>query len=253
MNTHKHTWIIILGIILVAVVIVTMALQSPDQNVISSETLTEEVDYSDNENESAFNIPENVFDVFVSGQGLLVNPQESNLTWTGRRQIIRSYEDSGSINLAQGRLDIDGGRLLGGAFLVDMTSITVNRTGRGDGNSQLARHLSSADFFDVIEYPYASLYITHVAGDISDMEITGDMTIKGITQEITFPAQMTEEGDEYMTFEGLLTIDRSSFDVRFGSPSFFNNLGDNAIDDEFTLEVMLHVMLDEEVSEGEGE
>ena len=96
-------------------------------------------------------------------------------------------------------------------------------------------HLKSDDFFSVDQYPSSTLEITGGSRFINDKAtLTGRITIKGKTDPVTF-----ETVRKNNTYSATLSIDRSKFDVRYGSDSFFNSLGDNAIDDVFTLDIQL--------------
>jgi polyisoprenoid-binding protein YceI len=96
-------------------------------------------------------------------------------------------------------------------------------------------HLKSDDFFSVEQYPTSSLVITGSSRFINDRAtVTGRLTIKGKTEPVTF--ETTRKDGTYSASFG---VDRSKFDVRYGSDSFFDNLGDKAIDNVFTLDIQL--------------
>ncbi|MFN3269431.1 MAG: YceI family protein, partial [Candidatus Kapaibacteriota bacterium] len=138
----------------------------------------------------------------------------------------------------------DGNKITSGEFEVDMTSIRNEDLKDKDLNAKLVGHLKSDDFFSVAKFPTAKFVITHStplkaskAGE-PNIAITGKMTIKGITQTISFPATIKADGNK-ITAKATLELDRTKFDVRYGSGSFFDNLGDNVIYDNFTLELNL--------------
>jgi polyisoprenoid-binding protein YceI len=101
-------------------------------------------------------------------------------------------------------------------------------------NQKLVGHLKSDDFFSVETHPTATLVLTNVKKSGSNYTFKGDLTIKGTTKPVSFQASSTTESDA-VKVEGELVIDRSDFDVRYGSKSFFDNLGDKMIYDDFTL------------------
>lgn len=172
----------------------------------------------------------------IAVESLPVNVEKSNIAWNGYK-VTGSH--NGNIQLKSGNLDFDGDKLVGGAFDIDMASITCNDL-EGEWNQKLVGHLKSDDFFSVDKYPTAKFVITQVVsrGTPGDYKIVGDLTIKGITKEIKFLANVKEEdGQKVATAE--IKVDRSEFNVRFGSGSFFDNLGDKTIYDEFDLEVTL--------------
>ncbi|MEM9917599.1 MAG: YceI family protein [Bacteroidota bacterium] len=158
---------------------------------------------------------------------------KSIVTWKGYK-VTGSHE--GTIQIKEANLDYDNGMLKGGQFTIDMTSIKCTDL-EGDYGNKLVGHLKSDDFFGVNQFPDAVFKITKVAsrGKAGEYKITGDITIKGTTKEIKFNA-MTDASGALMAD---VTIDRTDYNVRYGSGSFFDNLGDKTIYDEFELKVKL--------------
>jgi len=159
-----------------------------------------------------------------------VDTKQSKVTWKGYK-VTGQHE--GTINLKEGKLIFEDQKLTGGNFVIDMTSLGSTDL-EGEWKGKLDGHLKSDDFFGVEKHPNSSLVITNVKSNGDSYSVTGDLTIKNITNSITF--DMTVEKNSAMA---ALKIDRSKFDVRFGSPSFFNDLQDKAIYDEFDLNVNL--------------
>ena len=161
---------------------------------------------------------------------------ESTVTWKGRK-VTGSHE--GVVALKSGSLTMDGGVLTGGYFEIDMTSLAVTDLD-GKMKGDLEGHLKSDDFFGVGQFPSALFRITAVAsrGTAGEYKITGEATIKGKTKEIRFLASVNKEGG---TATASITLDRTDYDVRYGSGSFFSNLGDKTIYDEFDLEITLAI------------
>ena len=168
------------------------------------------------------------------------NPEESTIEWTGTKTLVLDYEDRGVVALADGSLTVNGGIPLEGEFVVDMTSISTDLTGNGNPNENLDAHLKSPDFFDVETYPTATFELTGVVSTETPgtYTVTGDLTIKGITNTVTFPAQILAH-DDVLTVLANIEIDRSKWDVRFGSSSFFDDLGDRVIDDMIGFSIVL--------------
>lgn len=161
--------------------------------------------------------------------------QASEANWTGSKKIIKTWIDKGTINIKSGNALFDNGKLVGGMVVFDMNTITAVSTGRGDGQDRLSEHLRSDDFFGAAKYPEAKFIINSVSHEAGDTYmLTGDLTIKETTQSITFPVEVVTTGGK-VTIEGTATIDRTIYDVRFGSDKFFQDLGDNVINDEFSL------------------
>ena len=164
-----------------------------------------------------------------------VNVANSKVAWTGEK-IAGTH--TGTINVSEGALEFDGDKLTGGSFVIDMNSI-VDTDLQGEYKEKLEGHLKSDDFFGVASYPTSQFKITSVkpAGK-NKYDITGDITIKGITQKITFPAEIVVNGNK-VTATSNITVDRSKFNVKYGSKSFFDDIGDKVIYDEFKLDVTL--------------
>ena len=160
-----------------------------------------------------------------------VNVEESSIVWTGKK-VTGQHE--GTISLESGVLQFDGKTLSGGNFVIDMTTITVTDL-EGKGKANLEGHLKSDDFFGVEKHGKATFTITNASKlDDKNYEISGDLTIKNITNPINFT--MVVDGN---SATAKVIVDRSKFDVRYGSPSFFNDLKDKAIYDDFELDVKL--------------
>lgn len=159
-----------------------------------------------------------------------VNAAESTIEWTGAKV---TGKHTGTINITEGTLSLIDGTLTGGALTIDMTSIAVTDL-QGKMAGKLTGHLQSDDFFGVATFPTAHLVITNVVNDGDKYAITGDLTIKGKTAPVTFDA-MLADGKATAT----IVVDRTIYDVKYGSGKFFDNLGDKMISDNFDLAVSL--------------
>ncbi|MGB9770392.1 MAG: YceI family protein [Candidatus Kapaibacteriota bacterium] len=166
---------------------------------------------------------------------------KSSLKWIGKKFLGAHW---GWVNFKSGTITYDGTKITSGEFEVDMTTIRNEDLKDKEMNAKLVGHLKSDDFFSVAKFPISKFVITHTT-PIKDakpgepnLAVTGKMTIKGITQTISFPATIKVENNR-ITAKASFDIDRTKFDVRYGSGSFFDNLGDNVIYDNFTLELNL--------------
>jgi polyisoprenoid-binding protein YceI len=161
---------------------------------------------------------------------------ESNIVWKGYK-VTGSH--TGNISLKSGDLVFEEGKLTGGTFEIDMTTLECTDL-QGEYKGKLEGHLKSDDFFGVENHPTAKFVITKVAsqGTPGDYKVTGDLTIKDITKSIKFFTNVKEE-DGKMVSTAEITVDRSEYNVRYGSGSFFDSLGDKTIYDEFDLEVTI--------------
>lgn len=165
----------------------------------------------------------------------VVNPQQSQVHWQGEKV---TGEHNGTVSLKEGTLTAQAGALTGGSFTIDMNSLD-NQDLTGEDKDKLEGHLKSDDFFGVEKHPEATFVIKDAKQKKGNQyEISGDLTIKGITQPLSFPATVTVK-DEKITADATIVVDRTKFDIRFGSGSFFDNLGDKAIYDDFELKVSL--------------
>jgi polyisoprenoid-binding protein YceI len=174
-----------------------------------------------------------------------VKIDQSSVEWMARKVVGSSHH--GTVNIKSGSLLMKDGKLTGGRFDVDMSSISNKDLTNETLNAKLVGHLKSDDFFSVQKFPVATFtiskaeYISTAAGSDPNYTITGDMRIKGITNKMTFPARI-DINDGKITAVAKIVVDRSKFDVRYGSGSFFDNLGDNMIDDNFTLNLNMTAM-----------
>jgi polyisoprenoid-binding protein YceI len=178
--------------------------------------------------------------ILLSGNAMFaqkaeLNMEKSSVEWLGKKV---GGQHGGNILVKSGYFELKGGKIESGNFVIDMTSIT-NTDLKDDGyNQKIVGHLKSEDFFGVEKYPTANFVVTQSTKfSKGTATITGDITIKGKTESIS--AEVVRMGNEYTTE---LEIDRSKFDVRYGSNSFFDNLGDKAIDDLFTLDIKLVII-----------
>jgi polyisoprenoid-binding protein YceI len=164
-----------------------------------------------------------------SAQQLTLDTSKSSIKWTGKKVVGEHY---GKINFISGSLTQNGDAYSGGEFIVDMKSLTVDDIKNEGTNAQLVGHLKSDDFFGVETYPQSKLVITRgVKSSGNEYDFTGRLTIKDQTHPVSFKAVLSGN-----TFTGKLVVDRTKFNVRYGSGSFFSNLGDNMIHDDFELD-----------------
>lgn len=160
-----------------------------------------------------------------------VKVKEATIKWTGKK-VTGSH--TGTIDLQDGTLIMEGDRLVGGSFTVDMTSLQVTDLEAGRGKEKLEGHLKSKDFFGIEAHPTATFTITDAAKSGNGYSVVGDITIKGITQSIK--VHMNMNGNSAST---KLSVDRTKHGIKYGSSSFFDNLKDKAINDNFELAITL--------------
>jgi polyisoprenoid-binding protein YceI len=165
-----------------------------------------------------------------------VDVAKSSVNWLAKKV---TGQHNGTINITKGSLDVDGKKIVGGSFEIDMKSMKCLDITDAGYNGKLMGHLAGADFFDTGKFGTATLKITKVTPkDGKNVEITGDLTIKGITAPITFPASV-EMSATGVSATAEINVDRTKYDIKYGSKSFFASIGDKAIDDTFKLDIKL--------------
>ncbi len=169
------------------------------------------------------------------GEAYSLLADQSDISWHGTKV---AGEHMGKIELQSGELTVDGNQVTGGTILIDMNTISNTDITSAEDNGKLVGHLKSDDFFGVEKYPTATFNITNltpIAGAAAgepNYTANGTLTIKEKTNPVTFPAHVTVENGEAKA-KGTVTVNRAQYDVRYGSNSFFDNLGDKAISDDF--------------------
>lgn len=164
-----------------------------------------------------------------------INPSASSIAWVGKKV---TGQHNGSISLKEGTLQMKKGVLTGGSFTIDMTTIK-NLDLQAEYAGKLENHLKSDDFFGTATFPVATLIILDAKSKgNNEYDVKANLTIKGITQPIQFPVTVKPEGNNYKA-EANLIIDRSLFNVKYGSGKFYEDLGDKTIYDDFELKVSL--------------
>ncbi|PTM09457.1 MAG: YceI family protein [Bacteroidetes bacterium] len=156
--------------------------------------------------------------------------QEGAVTWKAYKVI--GYHE-GTVNFKEGYFTFEDDKLTGGNITMDIASLVVTDL-PVDKRGRVEDHLKTDDFFSTATYPTSTLQITSVKGDKGKYEVTGDLTIKNITNSMTFNLDIF---DNVATTS--LKIDRTKFDIKFRSASFFDDLKNKAISDEFDLSVSL--------------
>jgi polyisoprenoid-binding protein YceI len=167
-------------------------------------------------------------------QKAAVNVEKSTVHWLGKK--IGGQHD-GFIKLKSGTLVLKNNKLVSGNFVIDMTTITNTDLADEGYKQKLVGHLKSDDFFGVDKFPTATLIVTSSTTFVNGKAtLTGVLTIKGKKETITFDVVKTGN-----TYTAKIDVDRSKFDIKYGSTSFFDNLGDKAIDNIFTLDIVLEL------------
>jgi len=166
-----------------------------------------------------------------------VSVSDSKVHWLAKK-ITGQHE--GDILLKSGEVTFEKKKLKGGSFEIDMTSITCTDIKDAGTNKKLLGHLKSVDFFSTSKFTTATLKITKATqGKGDEYEVTADLTIKGKTAPVTFKTTVSDE-NKTVKAKATIIFDRTKYDIRYGSSSFFEGLGDRAIynDVEITIAVV---------------
>jgi len=171
---------------------------------------------------------------------LQVDIQKSKAIWIGRNLVNQHY---GTIKIARGELDIQDGALAGADLVFDMTTMKCNDIADPELNSLLIEHLTSEDFFDVRAHPSAEFVLTQATRKDEETPgrpnhlVSGNLTLKGITHEIEFPAFVGEIEKGTWVAQAYFDIDRTDWKVLYGSGRFYEKLGKHLVNDFITIQI----------------
>ena len=171
--------------------------------------------------------------VFTAPVSYVVDVKNSSVNWIGKKTI--GIEHNGTINILEGSV-VQNGKSFSGKIVIDMNSIVDLDLKSKKDKTDLVNHLKSDDFFQVAKFPTAQLDIVSVK-QIKDTDYTvvANFTILDQKQKITFPAKINFV-ENCFDAEGTVEIDRTKFNLKYGSKSFFKELvAERIISDMFTL------------------
>jgi len=158
-----------------------------------------------------------------------INLEASHVQYTGYKQLGDKH--TGKLFFSGATVDRDDNDLEGGRFVIDINSLT-NEDLEGDAKGNFVGHMKSADFLEAEKYPTAAFEITSVeqadSGSDHSHVVNGNMTIKDVTKEISFPANISA-GDDGLAFSGSLEINRTDYNMKWGSKNFVKDLAANRI------------------------
>lgn len=165
-----------------------------------------------------------------------IQTSSSTVNWTGKK-VLGLH--TGSINIANGFIDIVDSTIVGGEIQIDMTSIVITDIEDKKTHDEFLAHLLNDDFFSVDKFKTAKLTVTGSSKiEINKFKIDGDLTIKDITHPVSFIATV-EVFTDFLHSLGEIVIDRTLYNIRYGSGKFIVNLGDKLIYDDFVLQFKL--------------
>ena len=173
---------------------------------------------------------------FVCAQTYKVDAEKSTLSWLAKKV---TGQHNGIVKVKSGELIFNKKVLKGGSFVIDMQSIVCDDLTDADMNGKLIGHLKSEDFFSVAAFPESQLVLTDIkVKDKTTYNIKGKLTIKGISNIVEFPATLSINNNKVVGVANI-KVDRTKYNIRYGSAKFFESIGDKAINDEFELMVKL--------------
>ncbi|MGO2103223.1 MAG: YceI family protein [Psychroflexus halocasei] len=173
-----------------------------------------------------------------------LNTSDSHIEWEGAKPAGKHH---GKLKFKQGEISVDGKSLEAGNFKIDMTSITVEDL-EGDDKNDLEMHLKGTaqgkedHFFDIKNHPEANFEITKVSKTESGQKINGNLTIKGVTKNISFPADLSFDDNEKtlkLSTSEAVVIDRTEWGINFMSKSIMDDVKDKFINDEIKINFVL--------------
>ncbi|CAM3864812.1 YceI family protein [Mucilaginibacter galii] len=168
---------------------------------------------------------------------MLIDTKASFLTWQGASLNGLINTQTGYIYISNGELMVENGQVKSGTIEVGMNTIEDKNHG---SDNKLVNHLKDPDFFDTKRFPFSTIVITGVAlVNGEDRKVTGDLTIKGITHAVTFPAKIKVKNG-MVTANAQLVIDRTKWDVRYKSAKFYNNLANQTMSD--SIKFYIHII-----------
>jgi polyisoprenoid-binding protein YceI len=165
-----------------------------------------------------------------------VDTAATNIVWVGKKV---TGEHTGTVKAKSGSFTVKDGMITAGEVVIDMTSITVTDLTDKEYNAKFIGHITSPDFFDTTKHPESKFVVKSVKKTSKGQEISGDFTMIGKTKPLKFIATDVKADGKELTASAALVIDRTKWDLKYGSGSFFKGLGDKAINNEFTLNVTL--------------
>lgn len=173
-----------------------------------------------------------LFSAQSSAQTYKVQNKVSKIEWVGKK-VTGSHE--GTIDVSNGFVEMNDDKIKSGQLKIDMTTIQITDIEDEKMNEKFKGHLNSSDFFDVKNYNYSTLIIEEVTyNSATEVDLICNLTIKEYSNKIKVPAKvLLEEGK--LVVIGEVEIDRTKFDIKYGSGSFVDNLGDKAINNNFEI------------------
>lgn len=166
-----------------------------------------------------------------------VDTEASAIMWKGFKP---TGSHTGTIKIESGVFTMAENAIESGSFLIDMTSLYVTDIPEEDeGHAKLAGHLKSADFFDVTTFPASAFEVTGYTTENGVTMLSGNLKMKDVENNISIPVTVTENNDTVTITSETFSVDRSKWNIKYGSKSFFDDLGDKFINDDMELQITI--------------
>ena len=179
---------------------------------------------------------------FLTDKTYVVDSSKSLLQWSGAN--INSTH-SGTLGISEGEIETKNKTIVGGHFVIDMNDMICTDIENETYNKMLIAHLKSDDFFSVDQFPQAKFSITQIDPIVgstpgsNNITTRGELTVKGITKSIEFPAILSMNTDGFLVFLAQVDIDRTEWKVCYGSGKFFQKLGMHLVNDDLNIQFRL--------------
>jgi polyisoprenoid-binding protein YceI len=180
--------------------------------------------------------------------------EKSQLKWAGKKPLVDGYINSGTIDVTEGEVSVSDDQK-SGTFTIDINTLSVSETKAKPGaESALEEHLKGDGWFNVEEFGTATFEITEIS-ETEDVEtsfmytVSGTLTMKGVTEEVAFPAEVYVDENGDLVAVASFEIDRTLWGITAGSGSFFDDLGDRVISDMIAISFRLVATEGTEVEE----
>jgi polyisoprenoid-binding protein YceI len=168
-----------------------------------------------------------------------VDTTESIVNWHGKKVL---GQHNGTVKISEGNVLVENGKVKGGKVKVAISTLeSLDLAGDEKTKAMLEGHLKSDDFFNAEKFPDITFKINSVeerSSGNTDHVVNGEMTIRDITQTVSFPAKVTIENSK-VTADIDADIDRTVYGLKYGSGKFFAGLGDNLISDKFNIKIKI--------------
>jgi rhodanese-related sulfurtransferase/polyisoprenoid-binding protein YceI len=177
----------------------------------------------------------------------MIDPAASRVEWIGRS---RNGRNSGTLPISKGELRFKDGRLAYGFFEMDMTGLANENIADQALAKVLIAHLQSRDFFLTDVFPTTRFETTHVTSMVgvasgeANCDVEGQLTLRGVTRDLRFPATVERLDDGRIAAEAHFDVDRTCFGANYGSGRFFEKLGMHLVHDVISVNLRVVTLAD---------